>query len=275
MEQTKFSVLMSVYAKEKVEYFKASIDSVLNQTLLPDEIILVRDGEVPGELQECIDGYLAAHGNLFTYITLEENVGLGRALNCGVTQARNNLIMRMDTDDIAVPDRFERQVTYFDQDPALDILGGQIEEFIDSPDASVSKREVPLDHDGITAFMKARNPMNHMTVAFKKDAVLKAGNYLDMHFAEDYYLWCRMFLAGCRFANLPETLVHVRIGKDMYRRRGGYKYFCSLKRLEDFKRKNKMIGWGAYMKNLILRFGVQVLCPDAVRGKIMKWFARK
>lgn len=275
MEQIKFSVLMSVYAKEKTEYFSAAIESILNQTLLPDEIVLVRDGAVPSDLQECIDRFLASYGALFTYVPLEKNVGLGIALNHGVQQAKNEWIMRMDTDDIAVPNRFELQAKYIAQHPDVDVLGGQIQEFVDLSEPFVSKREVPLEHDEIVRFMRMRNPMSHMTVAFKKSAVLNAGNYVDMFYVEDYYLWCRMALAGCKFANLPETLVYARIGRDMYRRRGGYKYFRSSKRLEKFKCQNKMISRIGYMKNVVMRFCVQVLCPDAMRGVIMKCFARK
>ncbi len=275
MSFKKFSVLMSVYKKEKTAYFKTAVESVINQTLPPDEIVLVRDGEVPEELQHCIDELLAAYGDLFTYIPLEQNVGLGIALGYGVKAARNELIMRMDTDDISVPNRFELQVAYFEQHPEVDIISAQTEEFIDSPDAPICKREVPEDHEEIVAFMKVRNPINHMAVAYKKEAVLRSGNYMDMFFVEDYFLWCRMYLAGCRFANLPEVLVKVRVGKDMYRRRGGYKYFHSLKKLEDFKLENKMVSRSRYVKTVFLRFCVQVLCPGALRAKVFKWFARK
>ena len=271
----KFSVLMSVYNGEKVDFFKEAIESVLNQTVVPDEIVLIRDGYVYAELQEAIDLYRLKFPNTFTYVPLETNKGLGIALNIGVSVARNDLVARMDTDDICLFDRFEKQLAYLENNPDVSVCGGQIQEFIYSKDKIEGERRVPEDHNKIASFIRSRNPFNHMTVMFRKSAVIRAGNYQDMHYVEDYYLWCRMLLNGCRFGNLRDVLVYARIGKDMYRRRGGYEYFKSWRRLEKFKKDNGITSFGRYVKTLILRFVVQVLTPNFLRGVIIKKFARQ
>ena len=269
-----FSVLMSVYKNEKKEYFCEAIDSVLNQTLKPDEIILVRDGKVPDELQKCIDSYLRKNGDLFTYIPFEENKGLGCALREGVLAAKNPIIIRMDTDDISVPDRFEHQISFMELNPDISVLGGQIEEFIDNKENIICKRQVPVRDEAIKKFIIRRNPFNHMTVAFRKQDVIAAGNYMDMHYVEDYYLWLRMLLNDCNFGNLSKTLVYARVGADMYKRRGGYVYFKSLKKLEKFKLDNKIIGLRDYITTLLIRYIVQVVLSNNARGWIYKKFTR-
>jgi len=274
MSEMNFSVLISVYAAEKIDFFRKAMNSVLNQTLMPSEIVLIRDGEVPQGLQNCIDEFLTLYPELFKYIPLEKNVGLGRALNIGVESSSNDLIIRMDSDDICVPERFELQVSYMKNNPEIAVLGGQIEEFEADELCRGFKREVPTEHNLIVNFMKTRNPFNHMTVAFRKKAVLDAGNYLEMHYAEDYYLWCRMLLNNETFANLPDTLVFARTGGGMFQRRGGIKYFLSLKRLEDFKLKHKLINFGEYAKTIMIRFILQVVFTKQLREFVMKKFAR-
>ncbi len=270
----KFSVLMSVYRKEKREYFVEAMESVLNQTVLPDEIVLVRDGIVPEELQSVIDEYREKY-KCICYIPLEENKGLWNALNIGVNEAKNELIARMDTDDICVPNRFELQLNYFQEHPEVDVCGGQIVEFIDEIENLSGKRVVPCTHEEILQYLKARCPFNHVTVMYKKSAVLAAGNYLELPLVEDYYLWCRMAQNGSVFANLPETLTYVRIGEEMFQRRGGLRYYKCCKALEKYKLKNKMITRTRYIKNVLARFIVQVLMPNRLRSWTLKKFARK
>lgn len=272
----KFSVLMSVYKNEKPENFLQAMDSILGQTLLPDEIILMRDGPVPSELQNQIDIYLnGAYRELFSYYPLEQNQGLGNALKIGVKNAKYDYIARMDTDDIAVPDRFEIQIDFMSKHPDISVCGGQIFEFIGEKKNIIGKREVPLTHEEIIFFMSKRNAFSHMTVMFKKKDVLDAGNYIEMHFVEDYYLWCRMLIRGYKFANMQEILVYARIDENMYRRRGGYKYFLSWKKIERFKLDNGISNKKGYYGTLIMRFIVQVLMPNKVRGFILKKFSRK
>lgn len=270
-----FSVLMSIYKGEKVDNFVDAFESIINQTLKPSEIILVRDGQVYEELQNKIDEYLKSYGEIITYIPLEENKGLGNALNIGVSVAKNDLIARMDTDDIAILNRFEMQYDFMKNNEDIDIVGTHINEFIEDKSEVLCQRKVPLDHQEICKVLKSINPFNHMTVMFRKKAVLKAGNYLDLHYLEDYYLWCRMYLSGAKFANIDDVSVNARVGGDMVRRRGGYKYFCSYKKLKKFMLKNKMISLGNYLFILFYRFNIQVLCPNKLRGYIIRKFARK
>lgn len=259
----RFSVLMSVYKNEEPLYFAEAMDSILMQTVLPSEIILIRDGIVPESLQIVIDDFLEKSTVPITYIPLLENRGLGNALRVGVQVSSNELIARMDSDDVSVPDRFELQISEFKSDQSLDLLGGQVLEFENNVAKIVGKRNVPLSHEQIAEYLKRRNAFNHPTVMFKRSAVLLAGNYADRHFVEDYDLWCRMLSKRCRFRNLSETLVYMRVSPDMYKRRGGIKYFESLKKLERDKLNAGLINWLQYSTNIIVRFVQCIfLCGD-------------
>lgn len=269
----KFSVLMSIYKNESITNFKTAMDSILCQTLMPDEIVLVRDGAVPDDLQAVIDEYKT--NPLIKYIPLEKNQGLGKSLAHGLKYAANDIVARMDTDDICEPNRFKIQITYLENHPEVDVLGGQIIEFIQDPNTPRGIRNVPLDDKDIKNYMKRRNPFNHMTVVFRKEKVLAAGSYQDMYLVEDYFLWCRMSLRGCVFANVPEVVVYARTGKDMFKRRGGYKYFKSWKAIEEFKLNNGMTSKWQYLKTVMMRFGVQVLMPSSIRGFVLENFSRK
>lgn len=272
MSDMKFSVLMSVYYKEKPEYLRESIKSVLNQTLLPNEIVLVKDGPLTEDLERVINEYV--NNPIFSIVEMKENVGLGLALNTGLLVCKNEIIARMDTDDICVRNRFELQINEFEKDIYLTVSGGQIEEFVDTPSKTIGKRKVPLNSSEIEKFLKKRNPFNHMTVMFKKNAVIEAGNYLEMNFVEDYYLWCRMYQQGCKFSNLKETLVFARVGRDMYKRRGGFGYFKSWIKLEEFKNKSRITNKFTMITTLFERFIVQVILPNSIRGLVFRYFSR-
>ena len=270
----KYSVLMSVYKNEKVDYFKQAVDSLLAQTIAPDQIVLVRDGAVYDELQNTIDSYVSSYPDVFTYLPLEQNGGLGNALRYGLPYCRNELIGRMDTDDISVPERFELQLGFMEQNPDVDIVGGNISEFVDSPDVVVDYRIVPQSHEEISAYLKSRSPFNHVTVMFKKSALEKAGSYESFYLFEDWYLWVKMYLCGARFANIDSVLVNVRIS-NMANRRGGMKYYRSCVKLLKFMRKNNVIGFGKYIKTCAVRFCGYVLLPNKLREWAYKKFLRK
>lgn len=216
---------MSLYIKEKPEYFCQCMDSVLNQTVLPDQIVIVKDGPLTDELETALNHYVNENINLYTIVPLKKNVGLGLALAEGIKHCRNNLVARMDTDDIAVKKRFELQLKEFEKDPKLDICGSNIVEFEGTTDNIVSKRIVPLDDASIKKYQKRRDAFNHMTVMYKKEMVLKAGNYQSCLLMEDTLLWVHMILAGAKCKNVEEPLVCARVGKDMYDRRGGWSYY--------------------------------------------------
>lgn len=272
----KFSVITSVYKNDKPEFIRVALDSMLvAQTVKPDEIVLVQDGPVPYETSRLLLEYKDNYGEKFNVIKLSENKGLGNALMLGVERAKYDIIARMDSDDICMPDRFEKQLAYLELHPECDIVGGQITEFIDSPENIVAKRSVPCSNEDVRKDMKKRCSLNHPSVMFKKKAVLDAGNYQDWFWNEDYYLWLRMMKQGCVFANLPEVLVNMRSGIDQYARRGGMKYFKSEARIQKYMLDNKMINWGGYFVNLTKRLIVQVLLPNKVRGFVFRKFARE
>ncbi len=269
----KFSVSMCVYEKDNPKWFKEAVDSILNQTVQPEEVVLVVDGPVPSELDLVIRKY--EEKDLFHVIRFAENQGHGNARRAGLEACTNELVALMDADDISLPTRFEKLLSAFQADEALDIVGGNITEFIGEPDNIVAKREVPAGHEKIMEYMKYRCPMNQMTVMFKKSSVAQVGGYIDWYCDEDYYLWLRMALAGMKFENVPETLVNVRVGKEMYQRRGGRKYFESEAKLQKYMLENKVIDFGTYCSNVGKRFIVQVLLPNKIRGWVFQKFARK
>lgn len=219
MVDKKYSVLMSVYTKENPEYFKSSIESMVNQTLLPEEIVIVKDGPITLELDKIIDHYELNYDGLFTIVALKENVGLGKALNEGLKKCRNELVARMDTDDISLVNRCELQVGEFIKDKNLDIVGSNIDEFYNTPDKIISSRIVPTDHDEILKFSRRRNPFNHPTVMYRKSSVLRNGGYGDFRRNQDLDLFVRMLNNGCKAKNINQSLLLFRANKDNLIRR--------------------------------------------------------
>lgn len=261
-----FSVLMSVYGKDKAPWLKEAVESVLSQTVPPAEFVLVADGPLTPELESVIDGFK----DKIKLVRLERNMGLGEALNAGLKECSYSLVARMDSDDIAAKNRFELQLAAFKADKDLAILGGAIEEIDSASKKPLSFRRLPLTDAKLKAFLKKRCPFNHMTVMFKKEAVLAAGGYQHLYFMEDYYLWARMAEAGCKFANLPQILVHARVDADLYARRGGYKYFKSNKAISAKLLDLGLISWPQHCFNIAVRFCVQVLMPNSIRAIFYK-----
>lgn len=271
-----FSVCTSVYNNDTPEYVRTALDSMLvHQTVKPTEIVLVQDGPVPTELSVLLQVYEGKYPDVMHIIRLEKNGGLGNALKLGVENAKYDIIARMDSDDICSPDRFEKQLTYLETHPECDIVGGQMTEFIDRPDNIVGRRAVPLTNEEIYDYMKSRCALNHVTVMFRKATVLKAGNYQDWFWNEDYYLWVRMMMGHCVFANIPDVTVNVRSGADQYARRGGKKYFDSEIGIKKLMLKNGLISRKEYIVNYIQRFIIQLVLPNKVRGWVYRTFARK
>ncbi len=271
----KYSVLMSLYKKEHPEYLRLALDSMINQTVKPDEIVLVEDGPLTDELYKVVQEYMENNPELLHIVVNKKNLGLGLALNVGLKACKNEYVARMDTDDIAVLNRCEKQLRFFEKHPTVTILGGQIEEFITSPDITVGKRVVPRTNKELKTFMKKRCPFNHMTVMFKKSDIIKAGNYRDWFWNEDYYLWIRLALKEFKFANLSDTLVHTRVGADMYQRRGGEKYFRSEMGIQKLMLDKKMIDFPTYLMNCGKRLIVEKLMPNRLRGWVFQRFARE
>ena len=229
MEYPRFSVLMSLYIKEKAEYFDECMQSMLRQTVLPTEIVIVFDGPISNELRTTVEKYKHQNPGWIKTVENEKNKGVGLALADGVPACTYELIARMDTDDIAREDRFEKQLQMFMQDPELDICGSHIIEFEGTIDNELSRRNVPITHQEITEYQKQRSAFNHMTVMYKKSTVLRAGNYEHCPLMEDDMMWIRMLIAGAKCANLDDYLVYARTGYAMIERRGGWAYYKKYK----------------------------------------------
>lgn len=265
MEYPKFSVLMSLYIKEKVEYFEECMKSLLNQTVLPAEIVIVFDGPLTEEMYRKVDEYVTDYPGLFKLVKNEVNKGLGLALADGIPACTYDLIARMDTDDIAREDRFEKQLKLFMENPSLDICGSDIAEFETTPNDIVSFRTVPTSEKEIREYQKRRDAFNHMTVMYKKQAVLSAGNYQDCPLLEDTLLWVNMLKNGCVCTNIHEPLVYARIGTDMYKRRGGLRYFCKYKNARKKVRETGYISAYDYYITIFVQLFVCLL-PNRMRG---------
>lgn len=214
-----YSVLMSLYIKENPEFLKISIESMVNQELKPEEIIIVFDGPITPALEEVIDSFVELEPELFTLVKLEKNRGLGLALNEGIRVSRNELIARMDTDDISYLERCKIQVNLFDENPNLDIVGTLTSEFYERPENVVSIRKVPESQKDILKFSKRRSPFNHPTVMYKKSSVLKVGGYQNVIRNEDLDLFGRMLAIGCQAYNIQQELLYFRSNEDNFKRR--------------------------------------------------------
>lgn len=274
MNSVDVSILMSVYIKEKPEYLRTSLKSAINQTVRVKEIVLVLDGPITDQLQSVIEECQKECSDLIKLIPLKENVGLGKALAIGVEKCKYDLVARMDTDDIMIPTRIEKQIAEFTSDLDLTIVGSNIDEFYDSPESIVGRRVVPETNEEICNFSKKRNPFNHMTVMFKKSTVLDVGNYQPMMGFEDYYLWVRLLKAGYKGKNIQESLVFARTGEDMYARRGGKKYF-----LNGLKGRKAIYQAGlGSMSDYLISCSAHVvvsLLPNKIRGQIYENKLRK
>ena len=272
-EKQQFSVLMSVYIKENPIFLKDAIESIQNQTMKPSEIILVEDGPLTSELYQVLDQIEAESEIPVKRCPLEENQGLGLALRYGVLQCQYDIIARMDTDDIAVADRFEQQIHLMEQEN-LDLLGGHIAEFIDNPKEVVSYRRVPTQHADIVAYQRMRSAFNHMTVMFKKNMVLKAGNYEDGLYMEDDLLWLNMIAAGARTGNIDQILCRVRVGAGMFERRGGLRYLNLYRQARQRMLERNQISYIEYAKSVGIQ-AVVALCPGFIRQFIFVKLLRK
>ena len=263
----KFSVLMSLYIKEKPEYFIQCMDSILNQTIKPDQIVIVKDGPLTENLENVLKQYMVDSPTLYTIVPLEKNVGLGLALAEGIKHCRNNLVARMDTDDIAKPDRFEKQLAIFEKYSDIDVVGAWIDEFEDDISEVKSVRKLPELPDDIRQFAKRRNPINHPVVMFRKSAVLAAGGYRHFPLFEDYYLWIRMLMNGAKFYNIQESLLYFRFSPEMFKRRGGWKYMINELHFLQMMRQMHFISFSQFMQNLFVRFSIRLI-PNSLRAII-------
>lgn len=270
-----FSVLMSLYKNDRPDYFRTAVESIsIRQTLQPNEIIIVVDGPIPENLDIELEALCKEIPEIKT-VRLEKNGGLGNALKIGMEHVSNELVARMDSDDISLSDRFEKQLPFMIENKDIAVCGGQMSEFIDHPDNIVGYRYVPLTFDECRKYYRDRDPLNHVTVMMRKSAVMEAGNYLPWHLDEDTYLWGRILEKGFKIANINDVLVNVRVGKEMYARRGGWKYFKSDVGILKWKLNHGLTDKPRFLYNYIVRFSVQVLMPNRLRSFVFKKLLRK
>ena len=261
-----YSVLISVYAKERADYLKQSIESILSQTVLSDDIVIVCDGALTRELDDVLDSFK----DKIRLVRLPENRGLGKALNAGLAECRHDLVARMDSDDIALPGRMEKQLKLFASDPDISFASGTIEEFSGTPDNITGKRSVPLDNEAIRRYSRKRNPMNHPAVMFRKSAVQAVGGYNeDYPLFEDYSLWVRMLMNGSKAVNTDDTLVYMRVDDNTFERRGGKRYASDMLRFHKYLKSEKWSSLSDYLTGALPHAIVCVL-PNGLRKLIYK-----
>lgn len=270
-QQAKFSVLMSVYYKEKPEYLRKSIDSILDQTLMPNEIVIVKDGCLGNELESVLKEF--SKYDFIKVVGYAQNKGLGLALNYGVNHCSNDIIARMDSDDISSYDRFEKELKCL-IDGGYDLVGSNTIEFIDEISNVISDRTMPESNQDIIKYSRKRNPFIHPSIMTYKDKILSAGNYQNCYLCEDFDLWTRMIENGCKCYNIQENLVYMRVSNDFYKRRGGIKYCRAIVCFKKKLFKKKYMSRIDYVKTKYATIIVS-LAPAFLREIIYKKFLRK
>lgn len=267
----KVSILMSIYFKEKPEYFRESLESIKNQTYKIDELVLVKDGALTDELEDVIKEYKDVLN--LKEVPLEKNVGLGLALREGILYCSNEIIVRMDSDDVMIDSKVEEQIKIFKDNQDCILVGTNAYDFNKNINDILSERIMPEKNDEILKFSKRRCPFIHAGIGFKKSYVLKAGNYEDCYWFEDYDLFLRMLKLGKGY-NIQKNLLYIRSNLDVYKRRGGLIYIKrEIKALNKFYKRGD-INFYYYITNLMIRIGVR-LCSSKIRGVIYKKFLRK
>lgn len=263
---TPFSVLISIYKNEKPEWFRAALDSVLNQTVKPDEIVLVKDGPLTSELDAVIEEYSKRTG-LFNIVINETNLGLGLALQKGVLACKNEIIARMDTDDIIPTCRFEKQLAKIEA--GYDVVSCWSQLFVGRRDNVIAVKKRPENHDDIVRLAHRRSPVCHAAAFMRKSAVLRAGNYQHRQYYEDYNLWVRMIQTESKFYNVQEMLYEIRTTEDQLSRRGGWAY---LKRELKYLREFYDMGFYTW-KDLFINSNIRIaarLMPQQMRSSLFK-----
>ena len=269
----KLTVVVPIYKNNDAQQLRVSLDSLLRQTLLPNEILVVADGPVSTELEREVERLKVKVQSSklpieVNYQKFEQNGGLGEAMRKAVFVAKGDYIARMDADDICLPNRFEKQMNCFEKDANLSVVGGQIAEFDGDVENITGRRVVPLEHEEIVSYMKSRNGMNHVTTILKKADLLDSGNYQPLEWFEDYYLWVRMIQRGCRFKNIDKDVVLVRAGKAQTDRRGGWAYFKNEVFLFKCLLSQGFITKKRFCINIIERGFVRLLMTSSIRS----WF---
>lgn len=262
-----FSVLISVYFKENPFYFKQALDSILEQTMRPSEIVLIKDGPLNQELDTIIENFENLYPDIFKIIALPINKGLGNALSIGVLACKNEIIARMDTDDICVADRFEKQFNFLQANPDVDLIGSNVEEFKNEPGDLKRYRKMPEKDKQLLSYSRFRNPVNHPTVMFRKSKVLEAGNYNgEILLFEDFSLFIRMLQNGCSFYNMQECLLYFRTGMgiEVIKRRSGLFYVKNEWKFAKLALKIKRLTFFEWLFYITTKLPLRLLPPRVI-----------
>lgn len=253
MNKKKYSVLMSVYKNDDADFLKIALESIYDkQTRKPDEVVIVFDGPLKDPLYHVLDEFQKGREDVVKYYPQEINRGLGEALRIGSDLCTGDYILRMDSDDISSPDRFDKQIAFVEAHPEIDVVGTDIAEFNKDPFIEEMRTRVcPANHDDIVRMCKKRNPMNHVTTCIKKTALMKAGGYQTLLLLEDYLLWINMICAGCKLANINESLVYVRVGNGFNSKRGSKERIRGWRNLQDIMVEHNMISRLEAMLNML------------------------
>jgi glycosyltransferase involved in cell wall biosynthesis len=258
-KDNEISVVMSVYKNDNKTFFKEAVESLLLQTYLPSEIIIVVDGFVNKEIDTLFVEF--SSNTLIKIVRLAKNNGLANALNVGIQEAKYPLIARMDSDDICFKDRFEKQIKYIVKGN-LDMVGGQIIEFGKDIEDIVSERKVPIRHQEMVRFMKLRSPFSHPTIIFKKTVFLTLGGYDITIFPEDYDFFVRAYLKGFKFGNVDQNILWFRLGEDRIntiKRRWGKTYAINEYRLYKKFLKLGFFNYSDFFKAVVLKIPLRIL----------------
>lgn len=269
-----FTVLIPTYYKEKPENIDVAIKSVIEQTLLPNEILIIEDGELGTELENVINKYKDEYKDLINVLKLEKNQGIGKVRTIGIEKAKYDLIAFMDSDDISRKDRFEIQIKYLKDNPEIDMVGSWVTEFDKKPDNVYSKRILPTEPNEVYKFAKFRMPVNNNTILFKRSPVIDVGSYQIATGFEDYEVCGKLLNKGYKIANIPEFLVNMRAGTEMMDRRKGLNYFMKYEYacMKLFYKIGFINIW-EFLRNIALKFPLRIM-PDWMRNLIYKKFLR-
>jgi glycosyltransferase involved in cell wall biosynthesis len=248
---------MSTYHGDTPSDICAALESVLDQTLIPNEIVLVLDGKIDIENHNTVEKFRNKYPDLLKVYPLNENIGLGPALNYGLRQCQYEWVARMDSDDIAVRNRFETQVQYILQNPTVDVLGGHAEEFYQTPGDLKRINKSPVQ-DEIYAYSRWRNPVIHPTVFYRKSAVIAVNSYSNIPYFEDYYLWLQMIKAGYKIVNVNKILINFRNSSTISRRHGLAYARYELNFLQNAHSK-KLLNTFYFLSNIVVRIPVRLL----------------
>lgn len=270
MDKTNFSVLLSVYYKENPSYFDDSMRSIItDQTLPPDEVVLVKDGKLTKDLDKIVEKWQEILDSKLKVVELPENLGLAEALNIGLKECSFELVARMDTDDISLPLRFEKQISFFKDNNYISCVSALVEEYDEVMEKPLNIRELPENHSEIYKFCQRRNPISHPVAMFKKKDVLSVGGYPNVY-PEDYFLWLKMIQAGYKLANIQEILLKMRTGNSFIGRRG-YQFLKGELAIYNFMYKTKFISFYVFFTNICIRSFIR-LSPTRIKILFYKYF---